>query len=68
MDAEGDIIRQMLDLTEKETKMSEKQRRIVAASIELFAEKGYAGTSTNEIAKKAGVAEGTIFRHYKKKK
>ncbi|EAC8297481.1 TetR/AcrR family transcriptional regulator, partial [Listeria monocytogenes] len=30
MDAEGDIIRQMLDLTEKETKMSEKQRRIVA--------------------------------------
>ncbi|EAE5659399.1 TPA_asm: TetR/AcrR family transcriptional regulator, partial [Listeria monocytogenes] len=27
MDAEGDIIRQMLDLTEKETKMSEKQRR-----------------------------------------
>ncbi|EAD4872048.1 TPA: TetR/AcrR family transcriptional regulator, partial [Listeria monocytogenes] len=25
MDAEGDIIRQMLDLTEKETKMSEKQ-------------------------------------------
>ncbi|EAC9673162.1 TetR/AcrR family transcriptional regulator, partial [Listeria monocytogenes] len=55
MDAEGDIIRQMLDLTEKETKMSEKQRRIVAASIELFAEKGYAGTSTNEIAKKAGV-------------
>ncbi|EAF5114081.1 TetR/AcrR family transcriptional regulator, partial [Listeria monocytogenes] len=29
MDAEGDIIRQMLDLTEKETKMSEKQRRIV---------------------------------------
>lgn len=52
MDAEGDIIRQMLDLTEKETKMSEKQRRIVAASIELFAEKGYAGTSTNEIAKK----------------
>ncbi|EIL7854719.1 TetR/AcrR family transcriptional regulator [Listeria monocytogenes] len=68
MDAEGDIIRQMLDLTEKETKMSEKQRRIVAASIELFAEKGYAGTSTNEIAKKAGVAEGTIFRHYKTKK
>ncbi|HBJ8785764.1 TPA: TetR/AcrR family transcriptional regulator, partial [Listeria monocytogenes] len=27
MDAEGDIIRQMLDLSEKETKMSEKQRR-----------------------------------------
>ncbi|EIB4836893.1 TetR/AcrR family transcriptional regulator, partial [Listeria innocua] len=31
MDAEGDILRQMLDLTEKETKMSDKQRRIVAA-------------------------------------
>ncbi|RST74381.1 TetR/AcrR family transcriptional regulator [Siminovitchia acidinfaciens] len=45
-----------------------KQKKIVAAAIEIFAEKGYAATSTSEIAKKAGVAEGTIFRHYKTKK
>lgn len=36
--------------------------------MELIAEKGYANTSTSEIAKRAGVAEGTIFRHYRTKK
>ncbi len=48
--------------------LTEKQKKIVAAAIESFAEKGFAATSTSEIAKKAGVAEGTIFRHYKTKK
>jgi AcrR family transcriptional regulator len=51
-----------------EQNLTEKQRGILAAATELFAEKGYAATSTSEIAKKAGVAEGTIFRHYKSKK
>lgn len=49
-------------------KLTEKQKGILVAATELFAEKGYAATSTSEIAKKAGVAEGTIFRHYKSKK
>lgn len=49
-------------------KMTEKQSRIVRAAIEMFAEKGYAASSTSEIAQRAGVAEGTIFRHYKTKK
>src|SRR5690606_18989192 len=47
---------------------TEKQKKILEAAIELFSEKGYASTSTSEIAKKAGVAEGTIFRHYNTKK
>lgn len=51
-----------------EDKMTEKQRNILAAAIKLFADKGYFATSTSEIAKEAGVAEGTIFRHYKTKK
>lgn len=51
-----------------DTTMSEKQRKILEAAIDTFSEKGYAGSSTSEIAKKAGVAEGTIFRHYKTKK
>lgn len=49
-------------------KMTEKQSRIVESAIEVFAEKGYAASSTSEIAQRAGVAEGTIFRHYKTKK
>lgn len=44
--------------------MTEKQQRVLEAAITLFAEKGYASTSTSEIAKAAEVAEGTIFRHF----
>nr|WP_235549970.1 TetR/AcrR family transcriptional regulator [Paenibacillus sp. Soil766] len=48
--------------------MTDKQIKIVQAAVEIFSEKGFAGSSTSEIAQKAGVAEGTIFRHYKTKK
>src|SRR5690349_15181162 len=41
-----------------------KQEQIVEAAIQLFAAKGYANTSTAEIARVAGVSEGTIFKHY----
>lgn len=55
-------------LFEDEDGLTEKQKKIIVAAIESFSEKGFAATSTSEIAKKAGVAEGTIFRHYKTKK
>ncbi|MCG7344338.1 TetR/AcrR family transcriptional regulator [Sporosarcina sp. ACRSL] len=56
------------ELLQEDDSLTEKQRQILIAATEMFAEKGFAATSTNEIAKKAGVAEGTIFRHYKTKK
>ncbi|WP_409341165.1 TetR/AcrR family transcriptional regulator [Paenibacillus sp. MBLB4367] len=59
---------ELISLEDDRVKMTEKQFRIVQAAVEIFAEKGYAATSTSEIAQKAGVAEGTIFRHYKTKK
>jgi len=49
-------------------RMTAKQIQIITAAIELFGEKGYAGTSTKEIAQRAKVAEGTIFKHYATKK
>lgn len=55
-------------VSNEEKKLTEKQKKILTAATELFAQKGYASTSTSEIAKKADVAEGTIFRHYKSKK
>ncbi|WP_075983288.1 TetR/AcrR family transcriptional regulator [Bacillus massilinigeriensis] len=64
MSEEELMIRQLFD----EEKLTDKQKKILIAAIESFSEKGYASTSTSEIAKKAGVAEGTIFRHYKTKK
>lgn len=56
-------------MLEQETeKMTAKQRAVVKAAVELFSEKGYAATSTKEIAQRAGVAEATIFKHYSTKK
>ncbi|MNO27861.1 Fatty acid metabolism regulator protein [compost metagenome] len=60
-------IEELLAIGEEE-KMTSKQISILQAAIEVFSEKGYAAAATSEIAQKAGVAEGTIFRYYKTKK
>jgi AcrR family transcriptional regulator len=49
----------MLDMTRREA--------ILRAAKQLFAKQGYDGTSTAEIAKRAGVAHGTVFHHFKTK-
>ncbi|WP_223068214.1 TetR/AcrR family transcriptional regulator [Paenibacillus caui] len=59
---------QELSLLDEDRKMTAKQLKIIQSAVEIFAEKGYASASTSEIAQRAGVAEGTIFRHYKTKK
>ena len=40
---------------------------IIDAAVKLFAENGFAATPTSAVAKKAGVAEGLIFHHFKNK-
>lgn len=42
--------------------------RILQAAQRLFARKGYDGTTTRDLAQAAGVAEGTLFRHFTNKK
>jgi AcrR family transcriptional regulator len=42
----------------------DKEVRILNAAINTFSEKGFERTKTKEIAKMAGVAEGTIFRYF----
>jgi AcrR family transcriptional regulator len=49
--------------TEDETKT-----RILQAARKLFSQRGYDGTTTRDLAQAAGVAEGTIFRHFENKK
>jgi Transcriptional regulator len=44
-----------------------KQKQVLAASLALFAEQGFANTTTKQIADRAGVAEGTVYRRYKTK-
>ena len=43
---------------------SPTQQRILDSAVTAFTEQGFAGTSTREIAQRAGVAEGTIFRYF----
>lgn len=44
--------------------MTEKQETILSVALELFATEGFNAVSTSAIAKKAGVSEGLIFRHF----
>lgn len=43
------------------------RQRILAASAGLFRKQGFHGTSTREIADKAGVSLGNIYNHFKNK-
>jgi AcrR family transcriptional regulator len=48
--------------------METTQERIVAAARQRFSENGFHGTTTAEIARTAGIAEGTIYRYFRDKK
>ena len=46
----------------------EPQRRLIEAAIRLFSEpKGYASVTVSEIAAAAGVAKGSVYRHFPSK-
>lgn len=44
-----------------------KEDKIFEAALQLFTTKGFHGTPTSEIAKTAGVANGTLFHYFKTK-
>ena len=46
----------------------ERHKSIVAAALPLFARKGFAGTTTKELAEAAHISEGLLFRHFPSKK
>lgn len=45
----------------------ETRTRLVRAALDLFTTQGYHESTTPQIAKRAGVAEGTIYRHFESK-
>ncbi|OBZ16056.1 TetR/AcrR family transcriptional regulator [Bacillus sp. FJAT-26390] len=45
----------------------ERRNEIIDAADELFGQKGFDGTSTNDILEKVGIARGTLYHHFKSK-
>ena len=50
-----------------ETKREKSRKEIMAASLELFYEKGYQKTTTRDIIKKAGILNGSLYNRFKSK-
>ncbi|MDH5519863.1 MAG: TetR/AcrR family transcriptional regulator, partial [Acidimicrobiia bacterium] len=44
-----------------------RRREIVDAALELFATKGYASTTVNDILDAVGIAKGTFYHHFTSK-
>src|SRR6266702_2112 len=49
------------------TRAAERRAAIVEAAMEEFISRGFAATRLDDIAKRAGVAKGTIYLHFKDK-
>lgn len=47
--------------------MKTTREKILEAGLKLFSQKGFLGATTKEIARAAGVAEPTLFRHFSTK-
>jgi len=46
---------------------AERRRQLLETALDLFARRGFSGTTTKEIASAAGVTEAVIFRHFPSK-
>jgi AcrR family transcriptional regulator len=55
------------DVTARRRNPRQTRDRLVRAALELFTTRGYHETTTPLIASRAGVAEGTIYRHFASK-
>jgi AcrR family transcriptional regulator len=52
----------------KRNLVAQRQRQILDAALGVFSKKGYAEATTAEIARSAGIAEGTIYNYYGSKR
>jgi TetR/AcrR family fatty acid metabolism transcriptional regulator len=48
-------------------KLPDKRQRILEAAVWVFARKGYFGARVSEIARRAGIADGTIYLYFRNK-
>jgi AcrR family transcriptional regulator len=52
------------DMTRRASAVAQTRQRIVDATLELHGEQGIAATSWDDIAARAGVGVGTVYRHF----
>lgn len=46
---------------------AERRARILRAAVECFASRGFSGTTTREVATRAGITEALLYRHFESK-
>src|SRR5688500_12570201 len=52
------------DMSKRAAAVAQTRQRIVDATLELHGEQGIAATSWDDIAARAGVGVGTVYRHF----
>ena len=53
--------------SKRETARQEKKERIIEAAVKVFAKKGFYTANVKDVARVAGVADGTIYLYFKNK-
>jgi AcrR family transcriptional regulator len=54
--------------TRRERQIQRKRREILAAATQVFSEKGYASTTTKDIANQADIGESTLYSYFDSKR
>ena len=57
-----------MEKTNKRMTREERRKQILESALKVFIEKGYNGSTTLDIAKKADISEVTLFRYFDSKK
>jgi len=61
----SEAMRRAVEVPKRKRLSAEERREMIArAALKLFAEYGYERTTTKEIAREAGISEGTIFKYF----
>lgn len=61
------LLRRSATVQARDNKTTDKRGRILEAAIKMFAERGFHTATVAEIAREAGVADGTIYLYFKSK-
>lgn len=56
------------DALKKMSNITDRQRKVLNAALDLFSEQGFDATSTSQIADRAGVAVGSVYHVFRNKK